>query len=77
MKSLDKNSLTYKRRLVRKLNENSFDGFYAPIAAHVVRCNRARLRKGVLECHCFAVSPEWFVPSKESFSDPHGREICV
>lgn len=56
------------RSLVRELNsEAGIDGFYAPVACHNVRCNRARLRKGELECHSLDCSPEWFKPASLVF----------
>ncbi len=66
----------YLKRLVRELNGN-IEGFYASIGAYNVRCNRARLTKGVLMCRSKACSPMWFVPAKQRFIDPHSREIVA
>jgi len=75
---LPTDSPTYLRRLVRELNQaGMLDGFYAPVACHNVRCNRARLRAGVLQVHSHACSPKWFTPSAPSFSDPYGRTITA
>ena len=69
-------SLLYKKRLVRELKTAS-DGFYASVATFNVRCNVARLKKGALQVHSFACSPEWFIPSNEIFTDPYGRQIVA
>ena len=75
---IDEDSILYKKRLVRELNqEGMLNGFYAPVACHNVRCNRARLKAGVLECRSYACSPEWFTPSTQSFCDHVGREIVA
>jgi len=71
-------SPAYLRRLIRAMNEaGKLDGFYCPVACHNVRCNRARLRAGKLECRSRACSPEWFTPSSLSFSDAYGRNIVA
>ncbi len=68
----------YLRRLVRELNSAGIaDGFYAPVACHNVRCNRARLRGAAIECRSGMTEPAWFKPSKLAFSDPYGREITA
>ena len=70
-----------KRDIVRRLNQEggqgTGNGFYVPVATMLVRCNRARRRKGVVECHSLSCSPAWFVPSREQFTDVYGREIVA
>ena len=76
---LSPDSPKYLRRLVRALNAEAMtgNGFYAPAAAHSVRCGRARLKDGKIEVHSTATHPEWFAPSANTFSDPYGREIVA
>lgn len=69
-------SILYLKRLVRELNGQT-DGFYAPVATFNCRCNRARLRAGVLECRSPFADPQWFVPVRNTFTDCYGREIVA
>lgn len=66
----------YLKRLVRELNGTS-DGFYASVATFNLRCNRARLKVGVLECRSPSGHPQWFVPSDHSFQDVYGHSIVA
>lgn len=78
MKLIDKTSPLYLKRLVRELNAHGFmDGFYVNISGRSVRCDRARIKKGVLQCHSWYLTPTWFVPSHHYFVDPHSREIVA
>ncbi len=77
-KLIEVNSTLYLKRLVRELNQKgNEDGFYAPVATFVLRCSKARLKDGVLQCHSFAASPYWFVPSSHNFKDVYSRDICA
>ncbi len=71
-------SILYKKRLVRELNDHgAVHGFYAPVAVHVVRCNRAAIRGGVLVVRSPMTCPAWFQPSSHTFTDPNGRQIVA
>ena len=72
---LETTSPKYLRRLVRELNRQT-DGFYTAYAGFSLRCNRARLAAGVLECRPIA-GTAWFTPTYGTFTDPYGREIVA
>lgn len=77
---LDYADAKYLKRLVRELNKvnmSDMAGYYAPIATMVVRCNRARFKDGMIQCHSLSCSPEWFTPSRNEFTDPYGRNITA
>lgn len=76
MPLISTNHSLYLRRLVRELNAQ-VNGFYAPVAAHTVRCNRARIKAGELQVRSPFTQPEWFAPSRPQFTDPYGREIVA
>lgn len=71
----------YLRRLVRELNDHggrgSGGGFYAANASHVLRCNLARVRGGVLEVRSPSGSPQWSMPAHHSFTDSYSRGIVA
>ncbi len=75
---IDLDSILYRKRLVRELNGLT-DGFYASVATFNVRCNRARMRAGQIEVRGMreAVSPQWFTPAKELFTDVYGCGVCA
>ncbi len=78
MQLIDKTSPLYLKRLVRELNIHGFaNGFYANVAAHSVRCNKARIKNGILQCHSWECSPSWFNPSNHYFVDAYSREIVA
>ena len=80
---------TYLRRLVRALNEDGMvDGFYSrrgfaildKEAGHNWRCNRARLKRGVLQvraCGDHRTDAGWFTPASLEFCTPSGGTIVV
>lgn len=76
MTILDMTSKTYLHRLVRLLNAHT-DGFYTAVATFNLRCNRARLKNGVIEVRSPSGEPQWFVPSRSYFEDCYGREIVA
>lgn len=71
---LEYTSPLYLKRLARVLNGTEH-GFYASVGTMRLRCNQARFRRGVLECHSLSSSPAWFVPSNHAFEDVYGRGI--
>lgn len=73
---LDLDSPLYLKRLVRELNSQQ-DGFYASIACHRVRCNRARYKKGEIIVHSFKCKPTWFAPTSRVFTDCYARQIVA
>lgn len=73
---LDLNSPLYLKRIVRELNSQQ-DGFYASIACHRVRCNRARYKKYEIEVHSFTCKPTWFNAVSYVFTDCYGRQIVA
>ncbi len=77
-KLIETDSPLYLKRLVRELNSAGIlNGFYAPVATFSVRCNRARLRAGAIQCHSYDCTPEWFTPSVNRFDDGNGQEIVA
>lgn len=78
VKLLDVTDPKYLRRMVKALNEHSFNGFYAfPTRSDGSgdRFNRARLHNGRLQI-TFA-SDEWRDAEGLTFSDPYGQNICA
>ncbi len=76
MKLIEKDSQTYLKRLVKELN-GLVDGFYASIIVgkSCERCNRARLRCGVLEVRSPNSDMKWFKPGSHEFTDLYGRTV--
>lgn len=70
---IDEDSILYKKRLVRELNqEGMLNGFYD----HKGRCNRARLVfGGALEVR--SSGGGWRLPQGPSFFDAYGRNIVA
>ena len=75
---IDEDSLLYRKRLVRELNqEGMLNGFYAiEEAGHGTRCNRARIRNGQVQVRPCA--DRWFTPNwPANFWDPNGSRISA
>lgn len=69
-------SIQYKRRLVRVLNnEHWFNGFYTPCEGESIRCNRARLKGGEIEVR--EIGEGWFRPTTQQFYCPNSGEILA
>lgn len=79
---LSEDSIAYKRRLVRALNSEAMkgNGFYIQSGNSNVRCLRARLRNGAIEClsglSCASGRHKWIVAYGWA-NDAYGRKIVA
>lgn len=73
---ISKDSPLYVKRLARELNSQE-NGFYAKTSVFKVRCNRARIVGGVLQCHSLSCEPAWFAPVNNFFEDYNGNEVVA